>query len=385
MRILLCVQNYKPAYSFGGTVGNAIALSEGLAKLGHCVSVVTSTVIERNKTPSWRNWTETIAGVNVYYLGSWLTFRKASLNPSVFAFAKAHLAQFDAIHIIGLYDFLGIAIASFAKRYNIPYSVEPSGMLIPIVQSLQLKRIYHQLFGARLLAAARAIVVTSKIEWDDAIKFGIPLEKLQLRPNGVDLSEYQHLPPKGKFRQKWGLSLQDPLILWLGRIEKKKNIEQLLVALSNVVDLKWQLAIIGPTESELYLGGLRNLSRQLGISKLTHFLPAVYGDEKLSAYVDADIFLLVSIHENWGNTVQEAIAAGVPVLVTNTCGVSQAVKDRGGLVVEQNIDAISDGIRNLLTDVELYQSYKAQLPALSASLSWDELVKQMAEIFYSWK
>lgn len=385
MRILLCVQNYKPAYSFGGTVGNAIALSEGLAKLGHCVSVVTSTVIERNKTPSWRNWTETIAGVNVHYLGSWLTFRKASLNPSVFAFAKAHLAQFDAIHIIGLYDFLGIAIANFAKLHNIPYSVEPSGMLIPIIHSLQLKRIYHHLFGTRLLKSARSIVVTSKIEWDDAIKFGIPVEKLQLRPNGVDLSEYQYLPASGKFRQKWGLSLQEPLILWLGRIEKKKNIEQLLAAMSKLVDLKWQLAITGPTESEPYLESLRNLSQHLGISQLTYFMPAVYGNEKLSAYVDTDLFVLVSIHENWGNTVQEAIAAGVPVLVTNTCGVSEIVIEKGGLVVEKNVDAISDGIRKLLTDVELYQSYKVQLPALARSLSWDRPVQQMIDIFQKWQ
>ncbi len=385
MRILICVQNYKPAYSFGGSVGNAIALAEGLAKLGHSVSVVTSSVIELNTPPNRRDRTETVAGVEVHYLGTWWTFRKTSLNPSVFAFAKTHLNQFDAIHIIGLYNFLGIAISRFAKRHNIPYSVEPSGMLVPVVHSLQLKRIYHQLFGARLLADARCIIVTSTIEWDDATKFGIPVEKLQLRPNGVDLSEYLHLPPSGNFRQKWGLSLQKPLVLWLGRIEKIKNIEQLLTAMSKLGDLKWQLAITGPTESEIYLESLRTLSQQLHLSEHAHFIPAVYGNEKLSAYVDADLLVLVSIYENWGNTVQEAIAAGVPVLVTNTCGVSQIIEGKGGLVVEQNVDAISNGIRKLLTDIELYRSYQAQLPALSASLSWDEPVKKMVQIFHSWK
>lgn len=56
---------------------------------------------------------------------------------------------------------------------------------------------------------------------------------------------------------------------------------------------------------------------------------------------------------------------------------------RTNLVVEQNVDAISDEAKNLLT-VEISQSYKAQL-FVSASLSWDKLVKQMAKIFYSWK
>ncbi|MBW4662626.1 MAG: glycosyltransferase [Chroococcus sp. CMT-3BRIN-NPC107] len=385
MRILICVQNYKPAYSFGGSVGNAIALAEGLAKLGHSVSVVTSSVVELTTPPNRRDRTETVAGVKVHYLGTWWTFRKTSLNPSVFAFAKTQLTQFDAIHIIGLYNFLGIALASFAQRANIPYSVEPSGMLVPAIHSLQLKRIYHQLFGTRLLKAAQCIIVTSQIEWDDATKFGIPVEKLQLRPNGVDLSEYQHLPPPGNFRQKWGLSMQKPLILWLGRIEKIKNLEQLLLAVSKLGDLKWQLAITGPTESKIYLESLRTLSQQLHLNEHTHFIPAVYGNEKLAAYVDADLLVLVSIYENWGNTVQEAIAAGVPVLVTSTCGVSAIVEGKGGLVVEQNVDAISNGLRKLLTDMELYRNYQAQLPALSASLSWDEPVKKMVQIFYSWK
>ncbi|HXG30686.1 MAG TPA: glycosyltransferase, partial [Thermodesulfobacteriota bacterium] len=354
MRVLISVQNYRPAYSFGGRVGNAAALAEGLHRLGYEVMVVTSSVVDRQRRPALRTRRDCINGVSVTYLGTWLRIGNVSLNPAVLGFAASEISRFDAVHIIGLYDALGPAIAFSARRNGIPYSVEPSGMTIPIVRSLRLKRVYHALFGYSMLMGARAIVVTSKVEWDEALGFGIPPEKLVIRHNGIDLEAYKSPPKRGLFRRRFGIPECTPMVLWLGRIEAKKNLEGLLEALSGLKGLPWTLVIAGPSESQDYLRALHRLSYTMGIEERVRFVPGLYGEDKLSAFLDADLFVLVSINENWGNTVLEAIALGVPVLVTRTCGVAEVVEGRAGLVVDLDVSAIRDGLKRLLTDSDLY-------------------------------
>jgi glycosyltransferase involved in cell wall biosynthesis len=384
MRILICVQNYHPAYSFGGRVVKAVALAEGLNRLRHDIMVVTSSVIKRDSRPAWRTRSDCINGVRVMYLGTWFKVGQISLNPSVLPFAFSQVSRFDAVHIIGLYDALGAAVALAARRAGVPYSIEPSGMLIPIVRSLRLKRAYHSVFGYPMLKGARAVVVTSQVEWRDALKFGIPSEKLVLCRNGINPQSYQSLPHRGSFRQRFGIAEGTPLILWLGRVEAKKNLEQLIEALAGLKHYPWALAIVGPSESSAYLSSLHQLAYQFGIEKRLHFVSALYNGDKLSAYTDADLFALVSINENWGNTVMEAIASGVPVLVTRTCGVSEVVEGRAGLVVERSVSAIRNGLEHLLNDADLYKQLKAGLPALASELSWDKRVCQIADLFQSW-
>lgn len=385
MRILICVQNYHPAYSFGGRVTNAVALAEGLCKLGHDVSVVTSSVIERKGRSARRTWNDCVNGVNVTYLGTWIKAGQVSVNPAVLPYAFSEIGRFDAAHIIGLYDALGPAVALAARRKKIPYGVEPSGMLIPIVKSLRLKHVYHVLLGHPMLRGARAVVVTSQVEWQDAVRFGIPAEQLVIRRNGANLPEYNGIPRRGDFRRRFGIAEEMPLILWLGRIEAKKNLEGLIQALSGLKQCPWMLAVVGPSESPPYLESLECLAREFSIEERLRFIPGLYNGGKLAAFADADLFTLVSINENWGNTVMEAIASGVPVLVTRTCGVAEVVEGRAGLVVECNTDAIRDGLRRLLTDAELYRKFKLEMPVLASEISWDEPVRQMSDLFRSWQ
>ena len=121
-----------------------------------------------------------------------------------------------------------------------------------------------------------------------------------------------------------------------------------------------------------------------GVADKTHFVGAMFGEEKWEAYRDATVVALVSVNENWGNTIQEAMAAGTPVLVTDRCGVADLVAEGGGLVVEADVAAIRDGLRRLLTDSALCQKLRATLAGRTASLSWDEPVSQMAAMLTSW-
>src|ERR1700693_3716714 len=85
----------------------------------------------------------------------------------------------------------------------------------------------------------------------------------------------------------------------------------------------------------------------------------VYGDAKWAAYRDADVFVLPSQNENFGNTAAEAVACGTPVLVTDRCGIAPLIDQRAGLVVPHNRAALEAGLRRFLDDPTLSARLRA--------------------------
>src|SRR5260370_36920804 len=83
---------------------------------------------------------------------------------------------------------------------------------------------------------------------------------------------------------------------------------------------------------------------ELGISPRVHLSGAAYGEQKWGAYRDADVFVLPSQNENFGNTAGEAVAAGTPVVVTDKCGIAPLLADVAGLAVAHDAGALAPGI-----------------------------------------
>ncbi len=384
MRILISSQYYHPAYALGGSVGNAVALAEGLASSGHAVAVVTTTVEDLAHRAAWRGRIEVVKGVRVHYLGTWINFRKAQFSPAILRLAYLDRIEFDWLHVVGLYDSLAPPLASLAKCRRIPYSVEPAGMLVKGTRSHGSKRVYHWAIGKRLLRQANAIVVTSRKEWLDAIEFGCDPGQIRIRRNGVHVADYAHRPARGLFRRQLGVPMDAPLVLFIGRVDPMKNLENLLQACAGLKDRGCHLAVVGPTECGAYAEGLRGQANDLGISSLVHWSPPLYGDGKLSAFADADVVALVSRSENWGNVVQEAVAANVPVVVTDTCGVAEVVGETAGVVVTTSPVAVRDGLERMLFDREFRAKVMAGLPGLAQRLSWEEPIRFMSNMADAW-
>ena len=149
MRILNVTQTYAPFLEFGGPPVKVRALAEALALRGHQVTVLTADwdlesrfpdgpdgIVPSGTTRSPFGWRRDENNVQAIYLPSWFRYRALSWNPAAKRFARARLRNFDVVHIFGLYDFLGPAIAEACRRRKLPYVVEPIGMFLPIVRSL---------------------------------------------------------------------------------------------------------------------------------------------------------------------------------------------------------------------------------------------------------
>jgi glycosyltransferase involved in cell wall biosynthesis len=396
MRILNVTETYAPFLEFGGPPVKVRALAQGLAQRGHAVNVLTADWGLEKRLPQhseaelqalgWDRspfgWRHAQDGVQTIYLPSWFRYRALSWNPAVKRYCRARLQNFDLVHVFGIYDLLGPPVAAAVRARNIPYVVEPIGMFVPIVRNVRLKRMYHYFVGRRLFSGASAVIATSDLEVQELVAAGVAPQKIVLRRNGVESPA--SWPPRGKFRAAFDIPEQARLILFLGRLSLKKSPELLLQAFGNLLqrmgELTLMLAFAGPDENNMQQH-LAATAARLGIAARVKFSGPLYGDDKWAAYRDADVFVLPSQNENFGNTAAEAVAAATPVVVTEQCGIALLVKDVAGLVVAHDETSVANALERLLRDPDLHAKFVSGCAELTSRLSWQEPVTQMESLY----
>lgn len=319
-------------------------------------------------------------GAEVFYFGYMARYRAITVNPGVIGFCLRQLKSYNVIHIYGFYDFLGPVVALFARYWGIPYLLEPIGMYRPIVRSLGKKRLYHLLLGRRMALKAEKIIATSHQEKKELIAQGIPEEKVVLRRNGIDLPSPEDLPPRGFFRQKRGISQDAPLILFLSRLSPKKSPDLLLKACAQV-SFSGKIVLAGPYEEKDYLLHLQRLTEILGLADQVLFTGPLYHQDKWAALQDADLLVLPSQNENFGNVAGEAIACGTPVLLTETCGIAEYIAGKAGIAVPYGEKPLAEGLNRLLTDRSLYEHLRQRCAEIALSLGWEEPIQQMEYLY----
>lgn len=395
MRILKVVQSYFPFQDRGGPVVKVRAIARGLSRRGHQVMVLTADLgfSEQNASglraePSRWGWRAVEDGVEATYLTTMGHYRALTLNPHVLGFCRAFLRQFDLVHVYGLYDLLGPSVGYFCRRQGILYVVEPMGMSRPIIRSLWLKDIYHQFLGNRLVRGARLLIATSEQERQELLDHGLEVSRIVVRRNGIDLPP--GLPTRGEFRRRLGISLNAKLILFLGRLVSKKSPDLLIEAFA-----QWRrmarhsedsmLVLAGPDEGDGFSVKLREMVDRLLLNRYVVFAGPLYDDAKWSAYCDADVFVLPSQNENFGNTAGESVACGTPVIVTDQCGIAPITGGRAGIVVPHSVEALEQALETLLSNPRLRQTFHDGCAAVTRQLSWDEPVAQMESLYMQCK
>jgi glycosyltransferase involved in cell wall biosynthesis len=393
MRILKTAQAYYPFQEKGGPVVKVRAIALGLADRGHSVTVLTpdwgfqpSMAPEMSAEKCRWGWRTEEQGVKAIFLRSAWHYRAVSLNPAMLSFCRSLLGDYDVVHAYGLYDLLGPALTFFCRRNRIPYVVEPIGMFRPIVRSIVLKKAYHRILGKSFIAGAYRLIATAEQEKQELIDGGIDTARIVVRRNGVEAP--RPIPERGAFRVRWQIATDAKLVLFLGRLEPKKSPDLLLDAFAqwhrtSPVGAMAILAISGP-ESEQdrrYLEQLKARAASLGVADFVRFTGPLYDEKKWSAYRDADVFVLPSQNENFGNSAAEAMVSGTPVIVTDQCGIAPMIANRAGLVVPYDSAAISSAMKTLLEDDSAAARFRHGCAAVVSELSWDEPVSEMIELY----
>jgi glycosyltransferase involved in cell wall biosynthesis len=261
------------------------------------------------------------------------------------------MPQADLVHIHALWEEVQFQAAKLARQLGKPYVISAHGMLDPwsLAQSKWKKKLYLMLRMRRYLDGAAAIHFTSKSESDGAKPLGLKSPHL-VEPLGVDLSEFAKLPPRGSFRARYPQLQDRPIVMYLGRIYPQKGLELLVPALARGNVDRAMLVVVGP-DQDGFQAQVERLADEHGVRDRIVFTGILRGQSRNEALVDADLFALPSFHENFGMAIVEALACGVPVIVSDQVGICHEIAEgRVGAVVPTQIDPQAQTMRTWLTD-----------------------------------
>jgi glycosyltransferase involved in cell wall biosynthesis len=119
----------------------------------------------------------------------------------------------------------------------------------------------------------------------------------------------------------------------------------------------------------------------LNVNSRVHFSGPLSGDSKWSAYRDADLFVLPSQNENFGNTAAESVAAGTPVIVTKKCGIAPLLDSVAGIAVPHSAISIAQTISTLLQNPAFYTQLKNGCAAAVQRLDWGLPIREMDSLY----
>ena len=343
MRILHVIGDLAP--TSGGPAKAGFEMARALARRGHEVSIYTTDLGQPTNAPG-----EQIRdGVQIRlfplqiprpWLASW-PLRKALAR---------ELPNFDLLHLHSLYLFHDWAAGGLARRIAMPYLVRPHGTLDPYIHRRRRwkKLIFEHWFQNRVLAGAAAIHYTAEEEMRLAKPFAQGAPGVVV-PNGLDPADYANLPPRGSFRARYPEIGDRPILLFLSRINFKKGLDILARAVGRLGCRDLHLVIAGPDGG--YLGETRRFVAEAGIAQRTTFTGMLAGREKLAAFADASLFVLPSYSENFGIAVIEAMACGLPVLISDRVNIwREVVADGAGLAAACEPAAFAERIASMLAD-----------------------------------
>ena len=230
LRILQVIPYFPPAWYYGGPVAVAYNISRELVKRGHEVTVYTTDTLDTKNRIKCKE--ETIDGIKVKRFrnlsGSLIHHYNIFLSPGMLSGIKKDLNDFDIIHMQEYRSVQNIIVHHYAARYGIPYVIQAHGSLARRITKPNLKKMYDNLWGYRILKGASRVIALNETEVRQYKSMGIIEDKIEIVPNGVDLAEFESLPERGEFRSKYGLGSDEKVILYLGRIHKTKGIDLLV-------------------------------------------------------------------------------------------------------------------------------------------------------------
>ena len=230
----------------------------------------------------------------------------------------------------------------------------------------------------RMLAKAAAIHYTAEEEMRLATPFVRGAPGIVV-PNGLDLSDYARLPPRGSFRRHHPAIGERPIVLFFGRLNFKKGLDILTAAFGRLGlrANEARLVIAGPDGG--YRAATEAFVDEAGIRDRTVFTGLLQGEYKLAALADADLFVLPSYSENFGIAVIEAMACGLPVVISDKVNIwREIVADGAGLATPLEADAVAGAMARLLADPGLRRTMgEAGRRSVARRYAWDHVAEAL--------
>lgn len=299
---------------------------------------------------------------------------------------KKNISLYDVVHIVGLWTFGNMIASRICLRYDVPYIVSIHGMLMPWALSYHpiRKKIFLSLIERHTLRNAAGTICSTEMEKLHLSNLNIVREdKIKVISNITRAAQFDIKKSRLRFRTKYNLTDSKALI-FSGRLVENKGLHLSIAAFAKIIGEhpNTHFFIAGPEEDKSF-ERLKRQINQLKIADNIHYLGMLEDQDYWDALAGADLFVLNSYSENFGNVVTEALSVGTPVLISDQVGVKDLVTKYGaGIVTTLEIDKIAEAMRSILADSERLMEMGQRGIVLVKENCTDEVVgKQFLEYF----
>lgn len=262
-------------------------------------------------------------------------------TPRLVPWLKKHHRDYDVVIVNGIWQYSSFGVWRALRNTPTPYCVFTHGMLDPwFKQNYPLKHLKKWLYWPwgeyRVLRDALAVFFTTEEERRLARRsFWLYHCDEIVIPYGINGPTGDPVQQREAFLGQFPALRGKRLLLFLSRIHEKKGCDLLLYSFAKLAkggtDL--HLVMAGPADSE-YGRSMQALAGSLGIGDRITWVGMLAGDVKWGAFYASEAFILPSHQENFGIAVAEALACGLPVLISNKVNIWREVRMHGAGVVE---------------------------------------------------
>jgi glycosyltransferase involved in cell wall biosynthesis len=305
-------------------------------------------------------------------------------SPALAKRVEEIVSDFDLVHIHSLWFHPQFAAQRAARKHRVPYVISPHGTLDRYLRSHRRfsKGVMNVTWQNKMLANAAALHVATDRERENISDIA-PEVPRGLAPCGVWADRFARPGDESAFRAREFHGTEAPIVMFLGRIAFKKRLDLLIAAFADHARAGGEglLAIVGPDDEDL-VPGLKAQAAELGIADRVRFTGPLFDDDRADALAAATVWALSSETENFGIAVIEALACGIPVLVSEGVSVSDEIAARdAGVVVPLDTAEFTRAIGELIGDDRLRERLGQNGRALAAEYDWREVAPKLRSVY----
>ena len=378
MKILMLTWEYPPRI-VGGIARVVHDLSKRLIKDGHEVTVVTYR--EGNDVPEYEN----DKGVNVYRVDNYMIHPNnfidwiMQLNFNLVAKATEIINKEGTFDVIHAHDWL---VAYAAKTLKNSFG-------IPIVATIhateagrnsgihdETQRYINDTEWLLTYEATEVIVNSNFMKNDIQRSFGLPYDKINVIPNGINLNNYVGVERDYNFRRQYAMD-NEKMILYVGRLVYEKGIQHLIAAMPKILDHYHDAKLVIAGKGGM-LEELRQQANSMGLADKVYFTGYLDSKKVPKMYKCADVAVFPSTYEPFGIVALEAMLAGVPTVVSDTGGLGEIIEHGvdGMKSYTGNPNSIADSVIALLYDHQLASNVsKKAIQKVKNNFNWEKIAQ----------
>ncbi len=377
----------KVAFCVGGlhSEGSGVArivcdLANALASKGSPVDVYTAKCQEQGATDHMLRAPNRL----LTEPGKWMG--RLAYSPALRQRFEADMDEIDVVHNHSLWMLPTSYAARVAQRRGVASMFTIHGFLEPwaLTRSRWKKRLVGWAFQNRDLRRSTCIHVNSRSELANVRAYGLK-NPMAIIPNGIHLSEFENLPDREVFVEQYPELADKKICLFLSRLHEKKGLGHLVEAWGRVANefSDWQLVVAGPDDG--YEEEVKRRVTEFGVEESVTMTGALYGEDKYAALSAADVFALPSFSEGFAMAVLEALACGLPSLITPGCNFPEVVEHGAGVEVTADVKGTEVGLRGLLMRSEAERAVMCDnaLSLIRERYTWDRVAESLLEV-YRW-